>query len=206
MGTQQRTKHKDALPSRAYIRTDPPAPFGCERLTIQSGGTLNGLFLREGLFDYVDIVVAPVLVGGKNGMIAGCLQNGTVLCRTGLSQLMVDPLAEADIFNGLFNPITRVENKFIIVRDAEGQQIYNTFVYGCANMIVCEDSGVLAVNIGSDNIGSRMAQLVMHSGEMTVINAMRYNGISYEHYGGTLRLYNRLTIENKKEQTYIEQK
>ena len=40
--------------------------FGCERLTIQSGGTLNGLFLREKLIDYVDIVVAPLLVGGKD--------------------------------------------------------------------------------------------------------------------------------------------
>ena len=40
--------------------------YGCERLTIQSGGTLNGLFLREKLFDYVDIVVAPVLIGGKD--------------------------------------------------------------------------------------------------------------------------------------------
>ena len=39
--------------------------FGCERLTIQSGGTLNALFLKDKLFDYVDIVVAPVLVGGK---------------------------------------------------------------------------------------------------------------------------------------------
>ena len=40
--------------------------FGCERITLQSGGTLNSLFLREKLIDYVDIVVAPVLVGGKN--------------------------------------------------------------------------------------------------------------------------------------------
>lgn len=40
--------------------------FGVQRLTIQSGGTLNGLFLREKLLDYIDIVVAPVLVGGKN--------------------------------------------------------------------------------------------------------------------------------------------
>lgn len=39
--------------------------FGCERITVQTGGTLNGLFLREKLFDYVDIVVAPILVGGK---------------------------------------------------------------------------------------------------------------------------------------------
>jgi len=40
--------------------------YGCDRITIQSGGTVNGLFLREKLFDFVDIVVAPVLVGGKN--------------------------------------------------------------------------------------------------------------------------------------------
>lgn len=39
---------------------------GCERITIQTGGTLNGLFLREKLFDYVDVVVAPVLIGGKD--------------------------------------------------------------------------------------------------------------------------------------------
>ena len=40
--------------------------FGCERLTVQSGGTVNGLFLREKLFDFVDLVIAPVLVGGKD--------------------------------------------------------------------------------------------------------------------------------------------
>ena len=40
--------------------------YGCERLTIQSGGTLNGIFLRSQLIDYVDIVVAPVLIGGKD--------------------------------------------------------------------------------------------------------------------------------------------
>ncbi|MBR3151934.1 MAG: dihydrofolate reductase family protein [Erysipelotrichaceae bacterium] len=39
---------------------------GCERLTVQSGGTVNGLFLREKLLDFVDIVVAPVLIGGKD--------------------------------------------------------------------------------------------------------------------------------------------
>ena len=44
------------------LKTD----FGCERLTIQSGGTVNGLLLREKLLDYVDIVVAPILIGGKD--------------------------------------------------------------------------------------------------------------------------------------------
>lgn len=40
--------------------------FDCQRLTIQSGGTVNGLLLREHLLDYLDVVVAPVLVGGKD--------------------------------------------------------------------------------------------------------------------------------------------
>lgn len=40
--------------------------YGCKRLTIQSGGTLNGLLLRNKLIDYVDIVVAPILIGGKD--------------------------------------------------------------------------------------------------------------------------------------------
>ena len=40
--------------------------FGCERITIQSGGTLNSIFLREKLFDYIDVVMAPVLIGGRN--------------------------------------------------------------------------------------------------------------------------------------------
>ena len=40
--------------------------FGCDRLTVQSGGTVNSLFLREKLFDFIDIVVAPVLIGGKD--------------------------------------------------------------------------------------------------------------------------------------------
>jgi 2,5-diamino-6-(ribosylamino)-4(3H)-pyrimidinone 5'-phosphate reductase len=40
--------------------------FDCQSITVQSGGTLNGLFLRQKLLDYVDIVVAPVLIGGKD--------------------------------------------------------------------------------------------------------------------------------------------
>ena len=38
--------------------------FGCERLTIQSGGNLNAEFLHERLIDHLSIVVAPLTVGG----------------------------------------------------------------------------------------------------------------------------------------------
>lgn len=40
--------------------------YKVDKLTIQSGGNLNGLFLRENLIDYVNIVIAPLLVGGKD--------------------------------------------------------------------------------------------------------------------------------------------
>lgn len=39
--------------------------YGIEHLTIESGGTLNSVFLRQGLIDHVMIIVAPLLVGGQ---------------------------------------------------------------------------------------------------------------------------------------------
>ena len=67
--------------------------FGCERLTVQSGGTVNSLFLREKLFDYVDVVVAPVLIGGKD--TATLIDGSSLLSRDELSQLGVLRLIEA---------------------------------------------------------------------------------------------------------------
>lgn len=40
--------------------------YGIERLTIQSGGTVNSILIRENLIDRLSIVVAPVIAGGKN--------------------------------------------------------------------------------------------------------------------------------------------
>ena len=50
----------------AQVLQDVREKFGAERLTIQSGGNMNGRFLREDLIDFVNIVVAPVLVGGRD--------------------------------------------------------------------------------------------------------------------------------------------
>lgn len=78
--------------------------FGCERITVQTGGTLNGLFLREKLFDYVDIVVAPVLVGGKD---TSTLVDGVSLTSAGeLSKLGALKLKE----------VQQLENSYIRLR------------------------------------------------------------------------------------------
>jgi hypothetical protein len=73
-------------------------------------------------------------------------------------------------------------------------------------MITCNDSTALVVNVGSDNIGRKTPQMVMNSGKMVIINSMRYNGTSYSHNGGTLEMYNRLTINDKHEATYNQSK
>ena len=67
--------------------------FGRERLTIQSGGTVNGLFLREKLFDFVDVVVAPVLIGGKD--TATLIDGPSLQARDELSHLGVLRLIDA---------------------------------------------------------------------------------------------------------------
>lgn len=68
------------------------ANFGCEKITIQSGGTMNSLFLREKLFDYVDIVVAPVLIGGKD--TSTLIDGQSLLSKIELSQLKALKLEE----------------------------------------------------------------------------------------------------------------
>jgi len=40
--------------------------YGIEKMTVQSGGTMNSILIRQGLIDHLSIVVAPVIVGGKN--------------------------------------------------------------------------------------------------------------------------------------------
>jgi 2,5-diamino-6-(ribosylamino)-4(3H)-pyrimidinone 5'-phosphate reductase len=40
--------------------------YKIDKITIESGGTLNSVFFRNGLVDHVNIVVAPLIVGGKD--------------------------------------------------------------------------------------------------------------------------------------------
>lgn len=69
--------------------------FGCERITIQSGGTLNGLFLREKLLDYIDIVVAPILIGGRD--TSTLIDGRSLLSQDELSQLGVLKLEKCTV-------------------------------------------------------------------------------------------------------------
>ena len=82
--------------------------FGCERITIQSGGTLNGLFLREKLLDYIDIVVAPILIGGRD--TSTLIDGKSLLSEDELSQLGVLELEKCMV---LENSYLRLRYKVI---------------------------------------------------------------------------------------------
>ena len=82
--------------------------YGCNRITIQTGGTLNGMFLREKLFDYVDIVVAPLLAGGKD--TTTLIDGESILTPVQLSELGV---LELESVQPLHNSYIRLRYKVI---------------------------------------------------------------------------------------------
>ncbi|MBQ4290439.1 MAG: hypothetical protein II719_04510 [Clostridia bacterium] len=146
-----------------------------------------------------------IRVGGAGGYVEGCLQNGTVLCRCGNGILSFTKhwIEEGSSFEDYF-PITRSELIYLKVQDGDGEVVYNTFAYG-PNMFLehTDATDTLCVNIGADNLGSKGPQIKMNSGSATVLGMLRYNGRSYVHRKGTLRLYARLTINDKSERTYV---
>ena len=155
------------------------------------------------------------LLGGKNGMLSGCLQNGTVLVRCAIPGRQNWIHETQDELHGiLFAEILGKYAKYIILSGAENQTIYNTFAYGPATLVTCNDgSTALVANVGCDNVGgyglygsSKSPMIVVNGGEMTVINMMRWNGSSYQLNGGTLKMYNRLTIGIKNEATLVSSK
>lgn len=71
--------------------------YSVQRITIQSGGTLNGLFLRNDLFDYVNIVIAPLLVGGKD--VPTLIDGKSISSHSELNKLKALELIECNKLN-----------------------------------------------------------------------------------------------------------
>ncbi len=68
--------------------------YNAEQLTIQSGGTLNGLFVRNKLIDFVNIVIAPILIGGKD--VATLVDGESIKDENELNKLMPLQLLECN--------------------------------------------------------------------------------------------------------------
>ena len=143
-----------------------------------------------------------MLLGGKNGVVEGCLQNGTVLTRknSNMSSFVSSRWLndEGQIWAVLFDPITRAYNQYIVLTEGEGEVVFNTFIYGPNSFVTNEGmEDAVIVSIGADNIGGTL--IVSKSGSMDILGAMRYNGDSIDYQGGTLGVFTRLSINDKKE-------
>ena len=144
-------------------------------------------------------------VGGKGGLIEGCLQNGNTFCRMGISKQLVTLVPEVEVFNLVFDPILRIRSTFIHVQSgAEDQIIFNSFAYG-VKTLVSSGGEVTIFNVGADNLGAGSPMFDVWGGRLHATNMMRYNGISYRCRNSSALLYNRLTILDKSEpQTVLE--
>ena len=74
--------------------------YNVDHLTIQSGGNLNGLFLRENLIDYVNIVIAPLLVGGKE--TSTLIDGEAITSQSELNKLKALKLMECNQLNNSY--------------------------------------------------------------------------------------------------------
>lgn len=68
--------------------------YNAKKLTIQSGGTLNGMFVRNKLIDYVNIVIAPILVGGSD--VPTLVDGNSITSEDELDKLMSLELVECN--------------------------------------------------------------------------------------------------------------
>ena len=148
--------------------------------------------------------INDIRVGGLNGTVTGFLHNATVCDRVSYAP------ESGELGGTMLNPnysnrneVARDYNTSIWVVDAEGQKIWNAFSYGVAHFIKAEQStGTLAVNIGTDNINNKTAQMVVVGGDFTAINVLRYNGHSFDvEDGAKVTIYTRLAIGDKTEDT-----
>lgn len=199
------SKGEEILPGAYTIRGRAAEVYA---VNVAITGGFNGIDFRDCDRHIIKRFVGCCLynamtVGGKDGLVEGCLQNGNALCRMGLPAGIVSPVREADVFADVFDPITRVQTEFLrIAAGSSGQTVCNTFAYGVKTFAAVYDSSAVLFNIGADNIGTSAPMLRLTGGETTVVNMLRYNGLSYELKNGSLRLYNRLTISEKDERQH----
>ena len=74
--------------------------YGIERITVQSGGTMNAVLLRENLIDKVAVVVAPCLVGGKD--TPSMVDGRSLVSKADLKLIKTMKLEKAEILENSF--------------------------------------------------------------------------------------------------------
>ncbi|MBQ9415678.1 MAG: hypothetical protein IJU20_02415 [Clostridia bacterium] len=132
---------------------------------------------------------ACILAGGQGGSVSDFLFNPTVCVRRGTSYSYTDGSDFTSFLNAGREGTTAIR-----LESAIGERLERVFAYGVKDMLHADSSSdVLAINLGTDNIGD--TQLRIRNSSLTGINLMRYNGQSCDADDRcVISLYNRLAI------------
>ncbi len=122
--------------------------YNAERLTIQSGGSLNGLFLRNNLIDYVNIVIAPLLVGGKD--VSTLIDGEAISSSEELNKLKALELIECNQLDNSYVQLKyKVKNKsekYKWIKNSMPLNIQVKQVYG----IIFSDEGNIVLRVDNN--------------------------------------------------------
>lgn len=145
-------------------------------------------------------------VGGKNGMVNKCIQNPSMLIRTH-NPFLVDWLLMSNSSNVLSEEILRPNSKYLIIEDAQDQQVFLTVCFGPKQFITnINSTNTLLSNVGSDAILASEYELTIDGGNVVGINVLRLGGYSYNLISGRVEFYNRIAHREVGEVTAIEEK
>ncbi len=126
-----------------------------------------------------------IKVGGKDGIVRNCFQN------PGMYYVSATPyVVLPNGFHSNYEPLSRNHSDYLYLENASGELVCNIAMFGAHNALVNrESSHTTVINLATDYLCG--IQTIMDGGSLTVINAMRWDGKSFQHIKGLLRIYNR---------------
>jgi 2,5-diamino-6-(ribosylamino)-4(3H)-pyrimidinone 5'-phosphate reductase len=86
--------------------------YDINKMTIQTGGTLNSILLREKLIDKLSIVIAPALIGGKD--TSTLIDGESLKTFEDLKKIKALKLIENKILNDLY-----INLKYEVINETE---------------------------------------------------------------------------------------
>ena len=124
-------------------------------------------------------------LGGEGGIVCNSFQNPGMYFISATPYVVLKQYAP-----DLCEYISRHFSDYLILENALHETIYNIAMFAAHDSLTNIDSrDSLVINLSSDYLAG--TQTVMNGGSLTVVNAMRWDGISFQHEKGLLKIYNR---------------
>ena len=134
-----------------------------------------------------------ICVGASTqGWVEGCHSNGNAVdrCNFGIPGWIV----EANLFTAVIDPITRPNEILVLINGASSESVLNNFAYGANIGVNAGSCNVNIFNLGTDNLGNGGYCGGGTSSNIELLNVMKYLGSYYSISGGTVTLYNPMTL------------